>query len=135
MKASIFFTLLLPILAACQSQEDMDHAVPQRTFTLSEGYQTVFSRLNKSMRACDWGPVDGQLYSDLGYGELTIALNGHPYEHAKIARSGSGSIVELKSLRRAMVPNAADHAVSWMEYWARGGTDCQGLIISEPPDL
>lgn len=135
MKVAAYFLAICCSLTACVSQAEMDALPPQRAIVLNENYQVVYARLNKALRVCDRGPVDAQIYSGLGYGEITIAINGTPYEHAKIVGHGSSTTVELKSVRKAIVPDAAETAVRWMEYYARGGTACQSLKLSTPPSL
>ena len=127
---------LLPLFAACTTQQELDISPVQRTFTTTENYQVVYARLNKMMRACSWAPIiDGQIYTDLRYGEVTVALpNGMPLDYAKVVPDGAATRVELKSVRKAIVPDVRQKSIAWMEYWAKGGATCNAPIgIGNPP--
>lgn len=123
------------VLAGCVSVEEMADTPPQRVLRLSQNYQQVYAQTNRGMRNCNTGGlrVDGQLYSELGYGEVTTGGNGLsseiPFMFAKISREGNGALVELKSMN-SLRPEPALH---WMEYWAKGGLKCPGLSVSAPP--
>jgi len=107
----------------------------QRTARFDDGYQAVFQKLNRGMRNCvsNRFRLDAQVYSDLGYGEITMAADGltasSPFIYAKISKDGSGSIAEFKSLMGGE-PVAP---ISWLEYWSKGGISCPVMSLSEPP--
>lgn len=126
-------TALFVLLSACTSQAQIDHAPIARAFTIDDNYQSVYARLNKIMRSCDWSELNSQLYPDLGYGEVVSMAGDSPLDVAKISKSGTSALVELKSIRKAVVPEAAAHAIGWMEYWAKGGETCQGVFIGPAP--
>ena len=125
-------------MSACTSQQELDQAAIQRSFTINENYQVVYARMNKAMRACVFSPlVDGQLYPDLNYAEITVQLSeGMPTEYAKVSRNGDGASVELRSIRKAVVPDLQQKAVAWMEYWSKGGSECQQTFgFGVPPEI
>lgn len=138
MNRILMLCAILTVASACTTQQEMDEAPVQRSFTLSENYQVVYARLNKSMRACAFVPLlDAQLYSELGYAEITGQLSeGMPSDYAKISRNGQGATVELRSIRKAIVPDVREKSVAWLEYWSRGGTVCQqALGYGLPPAI
>lgn len=125
------------VLAGCTTQATLDAAPVARSVVLAENYQAVYARLNKMTRSCNVSPfqVDGQLYSDLGYGEVQMFAAGfagsRPYLDAKVFRRGDGAFVEIKSLH----PASAENGARWMEYWAKGGSQCMpaGGYYRAPP--
>lgn len=134
--------LRLPIAAAlavsaCTSQAQMDAQPVQRVTNFSENYQQIYANVNKGMRNCvaigGGFSVDGQLYSELGYGEVSAAgstgLSQMPLYHAKISRAGTGSRMESKSLVKANKQGV----LNWIDYWARGGIKCPGVHYGETP--
>lgn len=130
MKRFMMLGAILAVATACTTQQELDQAPVQRSFTLSENYQVVYARLNKAMRACAFVPlIDAQLYSELGYAEITGQLaEGMPSDYAKISRNGQGATVELRSIRKAIIPDVREKSVAWLEYWSRGGTVCQQAV-------
>ena len=123
-------------VSACTSQTQLEETPYQRQFFLSENYQAVFVRSLSQMKECFLVMngninVDGQIYNELGYGEITNSvstLTYSPYNMIRIESSGSGANVKLKSL--TLVKNAS---LDWMEYWAKGGQRCATMGFNERP--
>lgn len=133
-----FFTLPVAaaVLCGCMSQGEIYSATPQRQFALGENYQAVYARLLRTMKVCMMPgfalypgdstiQIDGQLYSDLGYGEITTSLQGMIpvyYSNIRVTRTGAGS--ELAITVQNMGPGAQAKDLANYERWARGSTDC-----------
>ena len=129
--------IALSCLASCMSQEQLDASSPTRVFNLNENYQAVYARTNKSMRKCltvlGVSTVDGQLYPELGYGEITSgvsSLSYSPNDYVKVSKVRSGAIVEIKHLGAGK-----KIASEWLEYWVRGGSRCPVGPGEVPPRL
>lgn len=128
--------LALALLCGCMSQGEIYTATPQVQFALQENYQAVYARLLRTMKVCinpgatlipgmATMQVEGQLYPDLGYGEITTSLQGSIptyYHYVRVARSGSGSQVSIVVENMASFPKEQDKAK--LERWARGSTVC-----------
>lgn len=128
-------------VAGCApTQADLEKAQVSHVFRIENNYQQVYAQMNKGMRNCftvgSMGTVDAQLYPELGYGEITNALQStfsySPQFNAKISRDQTGAVVQIKSVfggrGRAWYP--------WMEHWAKGGIACPKILASEvPPPL
>lgn len=133
--------LLAPLaLAACVDQARMDGVAFQRQFTLAENYQAVYARTNSQMRECysgggGLGPVlsvDGQLYPDLGYGEIQSGISSITYMPTtlvRIDREGAGARVSMKTSAYANI----ETTLAWLEYFARGGQRCPVFTEAPPP--
>ncbi len=115
----------------------MDAQPVQRVTVIEANYQQVYANLNKGTRNCfavgGGFSVDGQLYPDLGYGEVTAAgstgLSSAPILHAKVVKSGNGASIQAKSLMKANKQGV----LNWVDYWARGGIKCPGVHYGETP--
>ena len=122
------------VLAGCSTQADMDALPIQRTTEFDQNYQQIYANLNKGTRNCmqiGGFNVDGQLYSDLGYGEVTAAggtgLSYVPMVYGKVSKSGSGSVLQSKTIMKK------DSVLNWVDYWARGGITCPKIHYGETP--
>ncbi|MCZ4260972.1 hypothetical protein O4G76_09000 [Limimaricola sp. G21655-S1] len=124
-------------LAACTSQTQLETTAFQRQFSLAENYQAVYARSNSQMRECfavgmaEFN-VDGQLYPELGYGEIIFGVNGmfgyQPYNQIRIDKNGTGATVSLKSLTQT-----PQSSMNWLEYWTKGGQRCPRISYAETP--
>ncbi|MDQ7776929.1 MAG: hypothetical protein Q4615_14185 [Paracoccus aminovorans] len=136
MRFGYFIPILLAV-SACTNQAQMDAQPVQRVTKFGQNYQQVYANLNKGTRNCfaigGGFTVDGQLYSELGYGEVTAAgstgLSSAPLLYAKVSRDGSGAALQSKSLMKANKQGV----LNWIDYWARGGIKCPGLHYGETP--
>ncbi|MGV8987804.1 MAG: hypothetical protein ACOH2H_16140 [Cypionkella sp.] len=130
---------LVLFLSGCLSPEQMQ-SVPYQTATpIAANYQAVYARTLQAMRIClhdgrNYFPspaqnhVDGQLYPDLGYGEITSTLAGvivTTNVEVRIERAGKGALVKT----RAPGDDAANRKgiTGWTIYWAKGGTACPSM--------
>lgn len=125
--------VITALLAGCTSQAEMDATAPTHSVTFKENYQAAFAKLNKGARNCFTGDykVDGQLYPDLGYGEVSAggnAINYTPMMEAKISPAGSGAVMQVKAagIAKSTLP-------LWAEYWAKGGLRCPVAAFGERP--
>lgn len=106
-------------LGACVSSANMDAKPFQRAVTLAENYQSVYARTNRTMRSCGsvagGFSVDGQLDSDLGYGEITEGMKTAfafvLLRQVRINRSGAGTQASPKALT-----GIKEGSLNWMEY-------------------
>lgn len=136
MRAALLIATALTA-AACTSQAQMDEQPVQRVTHFSENYQKIYANLNKGARNCyevaSISDVDAQLFSELGYGEISAAVTGgfthQPIMNAKISRDGSGAVMEAKTAEA----RGREGTLNWVEYWARGGLTCPKLHVGEKP--
>lgn len=122
--------------SACASQADIDALPPQAVVPLAMNYQQAYANLNKGARTCMAGTapyiVDGQLYSELGYGEVSVGaqtISYTPVMEARVSKSGSGSSsisVKGTGLASRSIP-------LWAVYWAKGGRRCPVATLAEAP--
>lgn len=133
----IWAAMALLAVGACTSQAQMDAQPVQRVTNFDQNYQQVYANLNKGTRNCiaigGGFSVDGQLYPDLGYGEVTASgssgLSNMPLIYAKVSKQGSGAALQSKSLMKANKQGV----LNWVDYWARGGIKCPGVHYGEAP--
>lgn len=125
------------LLCGCVTQSEIVSSRPQAQFMLSENYQAVYARLLRAMNRCmavgftlvpgsGTLQVDGQLYPDLGYGEIGTRMQGMirvTYHHILVKRSPSGTEVVLTVENMTAGGKAKDTAR--LERWARGSTTCE----------
>jgi hypothetical protein len=98
----------------------------------SDNYQEIYRRVSTTAKRCLAGnsgshtsiAVDADLYSELGYGEITTSLinfgTRNYYWSARIERSGAGS----KMTMRAGNSLASGRMIDIVAGWAGGGSDC-----------
>jgi len=127
--------LTLSALVGCSSTpealEKSTSAVRQEK-TYDDNYQEVYRRLVHTARLCSGGSsgkytsfeLDTDLYSELGYGEVSLSLQNfgsrNYYWKAKIERAGSGSRLSVVS-GNTLAQGAALKSVM---RWADGGVGC-----------
>lgn len=135
MKHIMFFIIAGAALSGCASQESLEATPVQRALNMEENYQAVYARTNRGMRNCfEIGSsfsVDGQLYPELDYGEVTAAGGGFSYQpllYVRVAKAGNGSRIEMKTMIAAR-----QGSLDWVEYWANGGLKCPALHYNENP--
>lgn len=134
--------LLAFLLAGCVSAESYSARDYDASFDVPVNWQAAYAGIYNSARNCyDGGAiiistnsVDGQLYSELGYGEVTVRASGlSPMTHAsyRIERTGSGAVVRVKGPQAA--PNAdVGQTAAWAKHWATGGTGCPTISRMMP---
>ena len=124
----LFFGLVAP-LSGCitTAQELRNTSEHKNTISLDKNYQAVFRDVLTVARDCLAGPlsiavsnkVEGQLYSDLGYGEISYYqdnLSDMHHTYVKIAKVGDGSKVTTYAVSSAYL--------KLFEEYARGKKDC-----------
>lgn len=133
-KASFMVALSIGA-AGCTSQAQMDSTQPQRVVQFAENYQAVYSRSYRGMRNCNSTSMfstHGELYSELGYGEITTLAGGlassQPMMRIKVIKIKNGTRAEFTTLT-----TAREGSMNWMEYWSRGGLACPIIHYSEAP--
>lgn len=122
-------------LAGCSStpselEKSKDAVKTERSY--SENYQEIYRRITTSARSCVSGhinayasfQVDADLYSELGYGEITMSLlnlgSRNYYWKAKVEKAGGGSKLSVVA-GNTLVKNSMLNDVTG---WADGGTVC-----------
>lgn len=105
-------------LAACNSnsQDFSANAAYKRDFTLSENYQLVYRRVYEAAKPCMTAAfigqitsVDGQLYSELGYGQVTYShAYGFYFAVVKVEKMGNGSRVSIATANQLTSAHTAD---------------------------
>lgn len=126
-------------LSACVSSEEFY----QQPFDAVEAdprpYQQVYASTLQTARSCIVtglagfglaGPqqyrVDSELYSDLGYGDIEMYLEGFgrfPVWQVRMTRAASGG-TEISYRISAPTDRARANEFRRISTWARGGTDC-----------
>ena len=102
------------------------------TKAYAENYQAVYRRISQTATRCrtaNAGPyasfnVDAELYSDLGFGEVTSSLINwgvrNYYWKAKVEKTAAGSTVTVHSGNTLFNAKARDQILRW----ADGDTAC-----------
>lgn len=115
-------------LANCATYGEVSSTAPSQVLMVDRGYQAVYADLVHSMRKCmnpgDVIKIEADLFSDLGYGEITVGLTKMPntLSVTKIEASAGKSKVTIWTGNELPAPAARDAA--WIAYWAQGGTSC-----------
>jgi hypothetical protein len=128
MKRMILFAALL-LVTGCitTAQELISTSKDKKTIVLDRNYQTVFRDVLTVSRDCLAGPlsitvsdkVEGQLYNDLGFGEISFYqdnLSDMHHVYVKIAKVAAGSEVSIYSDGSAYL--------KLFEEYVRGKKDC-----------
>lgn len=122
-------------LAGCIStaKELQSQSEHRATVERAENYQAVYKHVLDRAREClDLGgtltssnKLDGQLYSDLGVGELSYYLDAVVDLHfafVQVKRAGTGAVVEIAT---GSQPDWANRQLlERIKRWAEGGTSC-----------
>ena len=130
------WVLLALVVGGCgaTTKTELEHSAPQaQIFRYPDNYQAIFRRVSESAKRCLAGEfllahgrmaIDAQLYSDLGFGEISHYLSHAllPRHHfsAKIERDGEGSKMTIKA-DAAMFIRFADQ-------WARAQPNERGCM-------
>lgn len=121
--------LALAVAGCASSPSELARSGHTADFTVAENYQAVFRRVSDQARACiesstflgGTHAIDAQLYSDLGFGEISYSVPGYTsasyFARAKIAREGDGARVTLAAFGAA--------GLRQFEGWARGAQECR----------
>ena len=119
-------------IAACSTTpQDLQSKSAPLVVSFPENYQEIYRRIVGEARRClgrniereTTYEVDTDLYSDLGYGEVSWSLNSlarNYYMTAKVERDGTGSRLTVHAGNQAISDSVRQQVVDW----ARGGTGC-----------
>lgn len=123
----------LPALSGCSpTARDLEknQSSVRQTKSYPENYQEVYRRLYQTSSSCQSTGgsaafvVDGQLYNELGYGEITMSMRSiygsNFYWKAKVEKTGSGSRVSVVSGNTL----AKGKTLGFVMSWADGSTKC-----------
>lgn len=114
-------------LAGCTDADRVDRLPAQSSFTVAGDYQMVFARTNKMLRTCMGSggrfDVDGQIYGNLNYAELTQsdAFWGQQLAVRFEPLSTSETSVQVK-VASEMFPQTYAKRI---QQWADGHTACK----------
>ncbi|BEV43954.1 hypothetical protein [Afipia carboxidovorans] len=120
-------------LAGCSSTpQDLESKSAPTIQTYTENYQEIYRRVSTTAKRCFAGnisatasfAVDSELYSELGYGDLTLSLinmgTRNYYISAKIEKQPSGSRMTMTTGNTL----AADRYKNLILGWAAGDQNC-----------
>jgi len=133
------------ILAGCDQPSKLEAAPWRLEATRAENYQAVFASTLSTIRRCTkpgslyigamgGRTVDAEMYSELGYGEIRYGISAAaPVTEAilRIEKAEGGTRILSKGLA-TVFDDGSMHA-GWALYWAKGGTQCRGEILTSPP--
>lgn len=136
--------VLVLAVGGCAMHAEVAQQPVDLDFQVARNYQAVYADTLRNVRNCyrpntaalpgtGWTTVDGQLYSELGYGEISIGLGGllpGLTSVTRIERAAGGARVQIKSANTG--EQAARNDRAWLAHWARGGTGCPSLARLTP---
>lgn len=121
------------LLAACSSTpQDLEAKSTPTVQTYTENYQEIFRRVSTTAKRCEAGnmnatasmAVDAQLYSELGYGEISRSLINYGarnyYWTAKIEKAGTGSKMTVTAGNTVNNQSMINNVIRW----ASGDQNC-----------
>lgn len=114
-------------LVGCTDADRVNRLPAQSNFTVAGDYQTVFARTNKMLRTCMGSggrfDVDGQVYRNLNYAELTQsdAFWGQQLAVRFEPRSANETSVQVK-VASEMFPQMYAKRI---QQWANGHSTCK----------
>jgi hypothetical protein len=133
--AHSWFGILAAItLVGCASKPPEEANKPT-VQTYAEDYQSLFQRVSTTAKRCfaskaglyRSGTVDADLYSEIGYGQLTLSVNGsgnsNYYVSVRIEKQPSGS-------KLTMISDNMEASQRYREFvsgWASGDQNCPGV--------
>jgi len=133
MKIASCVVLAALSLGGCSTTPaDLEAKTEATVQNYSENYQEIYRRVSTVARRCVAGnvgayasmAVDGDLYSELGYGDITMSLINwsvrNYYCPAKIEKTASGSKMTVRSGNTL----ASETAKQSILRWASGDTAC-----------
>lgn len=133
--AAAFASLLL---AGCSSTpSDLESKAAPAVQTYTENYQEIFRRVSTTAKRCEAGnvnatasmAVDAQLYSELGYGEISRSLINYGarnyYWTAKIERAGTGSKMTITAGNTINNQSMINNVIRW----ASGDQNCTAAPV------
>ncbi|KRA63129.1 hypothetical protein [Rhizobium sp. Root651] len=134
LKQSIALSVAL-IAAGCSSTSaDLEKktAATAKVQTFSENYQEIYRRILTTAKNCQAGnvnayasyDVEGQLYNELGYGEITLSMTNvgtkNYFWKAKVEKQDAGARLTVNAGNSL---NAGQQSKNVLR-WAAGDTGC-----------
>ena len=124
--AHFWFGVLAAItLAGCASKPPEEANKPT-VQTYAEDYQGLFQRVSTTAKRCfaskaglyQSGAVDADLYSEMGYGQLTLTVNGRGgdsyYVSVRIEKQPTGSKLTMISENMAASQRFRELVLGWV---------------------
>lgn len=113
------------VLGGCADAEKMERVPYIKDVIIPGGYQAVFARTKSTALGC-WGSggsfdLDGQLYPDLHYAELT-QTNSLLGQQILVRFDETGSNTRLRIKMTSI--GGKETLATMIEQWARGGKSC-----------
>ena len=133
LKAVFFAALTVTAIGGCTTGAEFETRPYDLEFKSAKNYQAVYAGVLAGMRGCWAGQsimlsvsrVEGQLYPELGYGEIyhgEAAMIPVHHSSTRIDRAGSGSIIRVRFAQPGKDGGATYRG--WLEHWAAGGRSC-----------
>lgn len=114
------------MLAGCSSTPaELDASSAPTVQSFSENYQEIYRRVSSTAKRCESGnvsamaslAVDAELYSELGYGEISRSLINYGvrnyYWTARIEKAGAGSKMTVRAGNTVNNPSMISNVVRW----------------------
>jgi hypothetical protein len=139
---TIFALVIALGLAGCSSTPaELEAKSTPLVQTYPDNYQEIYRRVSTTAKRCfatNMGAyasmaVDSELYSELGYGELTLSLIDmgirNYYPSVRIEKQSAGSKLTVRS---GNTP-ASERYKSLVLSWAGGDQNCREGVLSSVP--
>jgi hypothetical protein len=135
LKITIFVGIGLSIGACSSTPADLEAKAPPIVQTYTENYQEIYRRVSTTAKRCFAGnvgayasfAVDSELYSELGYGELTLSLinmgTRNYYLSVRVEKQPAGSKLTARSGNTL----ASERYKSLVLGWAAGDQNCPAI--------
>lgn len=114
------------LVAACSSTpSDLESKAAPVVETYTENYQEIFRRVSTTAKRCESGnisamaslAVDAQLYSELGYGEVSRSMINYGvrnyYWTAKVEKAEAGSKMTVRAGNTINNPAMINNVIRW----------------------
>jgi hypothetical protein len=124
------------LLAGCSSTPaDLEAKTTPIIQTYPDNYQEIYRRISTTAKRCVSAitgshsayAVDADLYSELGYGEITASLISYGarnyYWSARVERAGTGAKLTVRSANSL----ASERTAQTILNWANGDQNCPML--------
>ena len=131
---SWFGVLAAITLVGCASKPP-EEATKPIVQTYAEDYQGLFQRVSTTAKRCfaskaglyQSGAIDADLYSDIGYGQLTLTMNAHGHDNyyvsVRIEKQPTGSKLTMISDNMG----ASQRYRELVSGWANGDQNCPAV--------
>lgn len=114
------------VLAGCSSTPaELEATSAPTAQSYTENYQEIYRRVSTTAKRCESGnvsamaslAVDAELYSELGYGEISRSLINYGvrnyYWTARIERAGTGSRMTVRAGNTVNNPSMVNNVIRW----------------------